>query len=233
MMERESKIARIRALMAKTVAAGCTEAEAQAAAAAVDRLLGQWEIELDELQLKEETPDIRVVTTPRGHAVTRAALGVARFCDCRVWLQGNKDLAYCGLPVDLEIAEYLTMLFMRSMDREAANYTMFNPTYDALSPGGRDDMLFAFRVGMARRLTERLDEMKDARDGVNRSSGRDLVAVKTPMIDAYLASIGLVIGKGSKGRSVRDVAAFEAGRAAGERVAINRAVRVDRRTPIR
>ena len=52
MIEREKIAARIRALLAKTVENGCTEAEALAAAQLAAKLLQQYELTLDEVQLR-------------------------------------------------------------------------------------------------------------------------------------------------------------------------------------
>src|SRR5271163_3993437 len=119
--QRDAMIARIRALMAKTVANGCTEHEAKAAAAAVDRLLEQYELTLDEISIQEQEV-IRLDIAVAKHHVRFAAIEISRFTDCKCWVQ-QANVVYLGLDLDTRIAEYLTLVFKRAIDREIVNYT--------------------------------------------------------------------------------------------------------------
>lgn len=219
---RAAQMARIRALMAKTVANGCTEDEARAAAAAVDRLIEAYEIDLDELTLKEQEI-VRVDIALNHHPVRWSVEKIAAFCDCKPWVSGE-DLIFLGLELDTEVAEYLTLLFMRAIDRESANYVTLNADYALRDRSGQREMLHSFQVGMASRLGERLVELKSKRDFNVKSSGRDLVAVKAPLVDAAFATLGIKLTSGGAGRSVRDAGAYLAGRGAAEKVSINHGV---------
>ncbi len=220
--QREAMIARIRALMNKTVANGCTEEEAKAAAAAVDRLLEVYELTLDEISVEEQEV-IQLDIAVAHHHVRFAAMEIARFTDCRVWLS-KPNIAYLGLDLDTRIAEYLTLVFKRAIDRETTSYTMFNADYAMSDRRGQDEMMHTFAVGMATRLGERLHELKSKRDFAVKSSGRDLVVIKGPMLDEAMQTLGIIIGRGRAGRSIRDGKAFVAGRNAAEAVAISQGV---------
>ena len=115
-------------------------------------------------------------------------------------------------------------MFKRAIDRESTNYTMFNADYALSDRRGQDEMLHSFGVGMATRLGERLRELKSKRDFAVKSSGRDLVVIKGPMLDEALQALGIIIGRGRAGRSIRDGKAFVAGRTAAEGVAISQGV---------
>src|SRR5476649_517114 len=145
---RASKLAQIRALMARTVKNGCTEAEAREAALAVDRLLGKYEIDLDEVTVKEQEIVRIDVRGTRTHPVLYASSAIAGFTDCRTWQSGDA-IVYFGFQVDTEIAEYLTLVFLRAIDRETINYTMFNGELAEAHGRARSDMLSSFRIGMA------------------------------------------------------------------------------------
>ncbi len=220
--QRDAMIARIRALMAKTVANGCTEEEAKAAAAAVDRLLEVYELTLDEISLEEQEV-IQLDIAVARHHVRFAVTEIARFTDCRCWSQQG-NIVYLGLDLDTRIAEYLTLVFKRAIDREGTSYTMFNADYALSDRRGQNEMLHSFSVGMASRVGERLRELKSKRDFAVKSSGRDLMLIKTPMLDEALEALGIVIGRPRAGRSIRDGKAFVAGRNAAELVAINQGV---------
>ena len=129
--KRESILAKIRALMAKTPENGCTEAEAKAAAAMVDTLLEKYEIDLDEVALRKQEFTQAEIMNGWLHPVGQAATGIAKFTDCKCWISEKKKIVYFGFSVDCEIAEYLTLLFKRAIDREAAAFTLFNADYDA------------------------------------------------------------------------------------------------------
>ena len=78
--------ARIRALTAKTIANGCTEAEAMAAAEMVGRLLERYALSMDAIEIR--TARCVQVTVPLGGHRRRPIDGcvpaIARFCDCKV-----------------------------------------------------------------------------------------------------------------------------------------------------
>jgi len=219
--KRDAQLARLRALMAKTVDNGCSEAEAQSAAAAVDRLLGAYEIDMDEV-LAREQEIVTLHVDGAKHHVRYAAQRIAAFTDCKVWVSGANRFAYFGFKVDTEIAEYLTALFRRAIDREASNFTAFNADYAMLNGAGQREMQISFGVGMASRLGDRLTELKSKRDFQQRTSGRDLVAIKFPLVQAAFDKLGISLGSGKgRGRSIRDTSAYNAGRSAADRVSIN------------
>jgi hypothetical protein len=221
---REAQIARIRALMAKTVSNGCTEEEAKGAAAAVDRLLATYELSLDEINVREQPIEERGVPNTRHHLVINVARAISKFTDTRVWYVGS-DLVFFGFKIDTEIAEYLTFVFKRAIDSHSSAYTLFNPEYDRASASGRSEMLRSFGLGMADRLGERLFELKSKRDfHATQTTGRSLVVLKQPIVKAAFDALGLTLGKRSQTRRPQDERAFHAGRADAESVQINHGV---------
>lgn len=225
---REAQLGRIRALLAKTTSNGCTEAEAEAAAALVDKLLAQYGMSLDEAAVAEQEI-VRLDIAAAAHPVRYAARRIAEFADCKPWTDGA-DLVFLGCEIDTDVCEYITMLFMRAIDRESLSYTMFNEDYAMRNAAGQKEMLFSFQVGCASRLGERLTEMKSKRDFTQRGTERDLVAMKQPLVDEAFVTLGIVLGSGRAGRSIRDNAAYNAGRSAADGVAINQGVGSGRTT---
>jgi hypothetical protein len=222
---RESMLARIRALMAKTTDNGCTEAEAAEAARKVDALMALYEIDLDEVSMRQQ--EIIPVTVPKAaqHTVQFAATQIAQFTDCNVWLRARTDIIYLGFQVDTEIAEYLTLMFKRAIDREGATYILFNRAWDEANAAGKTELLRSFGIGMAGRLGDRLSELKSKRDFTQKqSTGRDLVMMKKLAVDAAMAALGIIL----KGRGIsvkpRNLAAYVAGQSAAQHVAINQGV---------
>ena len=84
--------ARIKALTDKTVANGCTEAEAMSAAEMVGRLLERYALSMDEIEVREarcvqaEVP----MGGQRRRPIDACVPAIARFCDCKVWLDPRR-----------------------------------------------------------------------------------------------------------------------------------------------
>lgn len=224
--KRKKVLQRVRAAMARTVANGCTEAEAAAAADLVDRLMAEYEIDLTETTVGEQEI-VRVDIALNHHPVRWSATNLATFCDCKVWtdkVRGEMVVCFLGLEIDTEIAEYLFLMFQRAIDRETANYTMFNPDLAMVDAASVKVKADSFGAGMATRLGERLLHMKSSRDFTQRQGGFDLVLSKKSLIDEAWGTLGITLSQGA-GYSSKDRAAFEQGKAAGDKVAINPGVR--------
>jgi hypothetical protein len=222
--KRKALLQRIRGLMAKTTANGCTEAEARAAASMVDKLVAEYEIDLTETLVGEQEV-VQLDIELNHHPVRFAAPRIAEFTDCRVWYNataGRNDLCFLGFEIDTEIAEYLLLLFQRAMDREASQYSVFNPDFAMADRALRNSMLQSFNVGMATRLGDRLREMKSKRDFAQKERrGFDLVLAKKPIIDLAWASLGINLGNDKRGATYRHEGAYEAGQNAANKVSIN------------
>ncbi len=103
---------RIRALLAKTVDKGCTEAEAMTAATKAKELMDKYQIDLSDTELEEE--GFKCGTTEgaekRKFNVQRwIASAIAEYCEVRCWLK--RDLSrrrmryvFFGLSSDVELA---------------------------------------------------------------------------------------------------------------------------------
>src|SRR5204863_6761344 len=79
--------ARIQGLRAKTIANGCTEGEALAAAAKVAELLDRYDLSLTDVELRDAPCERRAYETHRKKRIPLDdCIGaIADFCDCRVW----------------------------------------------------------------------------------------------------------------------------------------------------
>jgi uncharacterized protein DUF2786 len=222
---REATLGRIRALIAKTVKNGCTEAEAKAAAVAVDRLMALYEIDLDEITVKEQEIVQRVVPDVARHPVRYTFRPVALFTDCKYWLHDDKDVLYFGFQSDAEIAEYLVMLFKRALDRESMNFSMMNRAFAQAGKQERAEQLRSFQIGMAVRLGERLRELKSKRDFTQKTSGKDLMLIKTPLVEQAFEALGIKLGASrSSAGTVRHTASYGAGREAAEKVRLSQGI---------
>ncbi len=216
-------VQRIRALRAKTVAQGCTEQEALAAATKAAELLDRHGLSLGELEFRAQPCDgIGIQTDRRRFApIDTCVPSIAAFFDCRVWVEqaAGRPLRYVffGLRGDVAAAQYLYDMVERAFRTETDNFRA-GALYAGMA-GERRSATNSFQVGLGRGICDKLAHMQSARDASRRSvSGRDLVPVKAAMVEEELAKLGLDLHRRQVGRGRRVLAnAYTAGEAAGQR----------------
>ncbi|MCJ2075977.1 DUF2786 domain-containing protein [Methylobacterium sp. E-016] len=205
---------RIRALMAKTVANGCTESEALAAAKKIGELMDRYGLTYSDLELKQERCR-QHTATERYHDVNLAASAIARFCGCRVWFESG-SVQYFGLPLDVVIASYMTSLCRSAMD---VGFDIYCRSSARPQKFMRRELRKPFMVAMGYRLAERFEGMASAREiKATTANGTSLVLVKNAVVEAQYHALGLTLTPCRASRYRDNSAARAAGRAAGDRV---------------
>ena len=236
---------RIKALTEKTVANGCTEAEAMAAADMVGRLLERYALSMDEIEIR--TARCVQAEVPLGGRRRRPIDGcvptIARFCDCKVWLaraprhdrdaedfdwtQPGSRYVFFGFETDTALATYLFAVIDRAITMEAATFGRDNPQLRAVR---LRRAAASFQHGVAARVSARLKSMHAAREAsvrAQRAAGTALILAKHSVVeDAFRATDVRLVSMTAIGQ--RNVAtAFRDGWMAGERVNLNRPVSGD------
>ena len=79
----------------------------------------------------------------------------------------------------------------------------------------------SFALGMVASISDKLTAMKAGRDKANSGTGRDLVVLKTAIVDAELEKLDLNLRRQRSASRMVSAAAYEAGSTAGASVAIN------------
>jgi len=219
---RAAALNRIRALAAKTVANGCTEEEAFAAAAKMGELMDKYGIESSETELKQEkcTTGVHGAERQKGHESQWVAKDIANYCDCRVWKKtGTGQIVFFGLPADAEVAVYLMRVVEGAMNRGFKEFKK-SPDYPTWDSSRR--VRNTFMVHMASRVNARLREMRLARhtEAQTLTTGQALVVVKQQVVAEQFAAMGITLAKssGSSRAMSGSAAATAAGQAAGNRV---------------
>lgn len=214
-------IARIRALQAKTQAAGCTEAEAMAAAAKAEELLRRYDIQFTPEQIAQTECTSARIATPRKRqdALDQCAHAVARFCGCRHWLQyeASDRLTHVlfGFPADVAAAETLFQVISETFEVETATFKD-GDTYRRTPSGQRASATKSFRLGLAKGIGDKLVELEKQRVSHTRSTnGRDLVPIKAQTMEAALARLGLSFQTTRRRRRAVDPGAYHQGVASG------------------
>lgn len=211
---REAAMKRIRALMVKTVANGCSESETMAAAAKVGELMDRYGLTYSDLEIEKERCQ-QYTASYSYHDVNVIAGAIARFCGCRVWFEGG-GIQYFGLPIDVVIATYMTDLCRSAM---RVGFDMFLASRARpLKQRGRQ-LRKPFMMAMGYRISERLDGMASAREATaTTANGTSLVVVKKAVVEEQYLALGLKLRRGRPSRYRDDNAARAAGRATGDRV---------------
>jgi hypothetical protein len=218
--------ARIQALRAKTIDNGCTEDEALSAASKVAELLDRHDLSLSDIELREERCERAEFATGRRKRIPldQCIGAVAEFCDCRVWREkaasGELRYVFFGLRADVTVAHYLTELIDGAVRSELGRYKT-SREYLRFRHNERHMANSSFAFGMVTSIADKLAAMKAARDGINRSTGRDLVVVKSAIVAEELARLDLKLRTVRATRRLVSATAFEAGSAAGNALAVN------------
>jgi hypothetical protein len=162
--ERDSILTKIRALLAKTLEAGATEAEAMAALEKAQAMRDAYQVTEEELNLtKEEKAVLR--GEPKGtkdpHLIKWQLLsGVTKFCGCEGWRRGGirsggGGIVFCGLPADTQFPSWLLDHLAAWVQGELVKHLM-----DA-QPDKQDrkDVIRAFVYGICERIADALAEI--------------------------------------------------------------------------
>lgn len=217
---RERIAATIRALRAKTVENGCTEAEALAAAEKLAKLLAQHDMTLDEAEMRaspferhQETHDDLV-----GQRLWKIADGIAHLTGVRYWVERPGEpptVNFFGFAHEVDVARYLLEICRGAMLREQRRIIQSDVRL-AHNPGRRRRAVAPFLDGMADRLRQRLRDMKPPEP-----TGTGLVVLRGSLIDAAMpVQTGDRNARPSRDRDPE----YSDGVRAGDRVALNRGV---------
>jgi hypothetical protein len=232
--DRELVARRIRALLQKTTANGCTEEEAMLAAEKARELMDQYRLSQTDVEIGAEPVEQIIVNRHREQrsvAVDNCLNGIQRYCGVKAWFSNRwetgrpvRKLVLFGLRGDCELAQWLYELIGSAIKSSTEGYKQ-STAGTALNNTARRRAVTDFRGGMAIRINQRLHHMAQALEpSAKTASGTALVVVRGALVTEAYAKLGLHLRKGPKGHSVHGGDAFERGVAAGDRVSLNRPV---------
>ena len=231
-MSNSPLLAKIRALLNKTVANGCTEAEAMMATTKAAELMDRYGFDASDLNEKEVITEYSYFAPGRHLGdVSKVVMRIAEFCDVKVWAiraqknsGGQSKIVFFGKESDIEIAYYMTHLLSNAFETEWRTYFDGIKNTDNHTMHGRA-IRASFVCGMAMRINSRLREMKEARnnafDTTSGKTGHDLVLVKNADVEDAFKALSMKLNKSQAAKAnVSNTAAVIAGDAAGSRVNI-------------
>ncbi|WP_165837793.1 DUF7168 domain-containing protein [Zavarzinia aquatilis] len=166
MADQDSIKAKLRALLAKTTAAGCTEPEAASAMAAAARIMAAHGIDPDDI----DTVDGERVSIARSKASWPYSLvhgAIERVSRARSHIRYSHHaggrlkitMHFTGRPSDVALAEYLYILLERAIRRAQADFRATKTWRLKRSRKTRGEEMAAFTEGLCWRLTDRVLEV--------------------------------------------------------------------------
>jgi hypothetical protein len=219
---------KIRALLAKTTAAGCTEEEELSALAKARAMMDAYEVSDEELALtKDEKAILHPSNSERGkHDISGWFNGaIERFTGTRCWVDRNGKWTWCGLRADAEFADWLSDHLTQFVRGELVNYLVANT---AIPPKEKRRHINGFVIGIGERISQRLDELRQSIASPQHTpsatqNALTLANIKKDAIKACMLEHDIRVRLAGGGR-VTNAGARAAGSAAGGRASFGRPV---------
>ncbi len=229
----------------KTVANGCTEAEAMSAAEMVGRLLERYALNMSEIEVRASRCVQREVPLggKRRRPIDGCVPSIARFCDCKVWLAQSSETGqlepdaqprgkcyvFFGFETDVDLATYFSAVIERAVAFETANFKRAHPRLQAVRLRQASS---SFQHGLVARVSDRLDAMHEEREAsvkAQRSTGTALILAKHQVVDEAFRETGVRLASMSAVGARLDGRAYREGLEAGDKVNLSRPVSVEGR----
>ena len=214
---RKKMLEKVRAILAKTMANGCTEGEAMAAMVKARELMAAHDITESELQPETERADILRTGRADSYEIKRfLSVNVAKFTRCKTWLSRVDGITFCGLESDVAFASWLLDTLQAFVLRQLKAHQAARRA-QGLTSSRHVSASFVF--GCTKRINERLAELIPAEP-----IGTGLVVSRNALITEAMAAAGILLRDArSRGRRINS-AAFGAGQAAGNGATFGRPV---------
>jgi Protein of unknown function (DUF2786) len=223
-MQRETILDKIRALLSKTVANGCTEAEMLAALAKARAMRDAHGVTDEELQLAKDDTAI-LYEEPADeldpHKIKwRLGGALSTYCDVKVFRQPYvSGLKFVGARADVEWATWLLEHLADFVFEKLTDYLIVS----LAPPNERRVIIKGFVLGITGRISERMLEL--AKPPVDQTANaRALLVVKGKAIADRLEQLGIKLRRDSSRCPIGDDGAYQAGREAGEGASFGRPV---------
>jgi hypothetical protein len=233
---------KIKALAAKTVANGCSEHEAMSAMLGVGRLLSQYNLTMEECDVRESVCKTIFMDLgrQRRHPIDACITALADLVNAKCWFHRTygKPSAYAffGQENDLELVEYLFKVIRSAIEHESEmfkrtdHYNLWggaerHPNLKHRVAGQRRTATLSFQRGMATRIGQRLRQMKeelDAELAAHKVTGKSLIVLKKQVIEDEWLKEGIKLSTARFSYSIGNQSAFSAGHAAGNNVNLSR-----------
>lgn len=245
---------RIRKLSQMTIERGASETEANQAMERVGALLEQYNLTMDEIDIRGTQCVTVSFNTGKKNRVSweTVFVGLGKFADCRVWKNANNGYDFFGFPEDTEMVLYLCRVIQQAVETETEAYKRSEEYAQLKQYQHGRALVTSFQRGMGRRIYNRLIELKreieeDRRrseeamqeemqgrmveaseeaqvESARATTGTALIAVKWQTVEEQFREQGLRLRKSYGKARVSNSSSFHAGQRAGNKVNLSRPV---------
>jgi len=239
-IQRKTEIAKkIKALLAKTVQAGCTEQEAFTAFELAQRLISEYQIDLTEAELIEEgfsTFALDWTSEKRQFIEDRLVVAIGKFTDCKPLRvvnsscfgkgkktkKGSYKLVFYGFKSDVAFASWLISSLISFAENSAEAHVLYE-LGEEYSLKQQKEAWRAYVEGLCDRIRKRLAELKQA---PKVKTGNAVAIInKVQLIEQYLNEHGVKTKPGNKlSTNLDNEESFYAGYRRGEEAGLNRPI---------
>lgn len=155
---RKKMLERVKAILSKTMANGCTEGEAMAALAKARELMATYEIDEKELEEVAEKAQIHKTATQDPYDIKRnLCVNVGRFTNCKAFRDREDVINFAGKQSDIIFATWLLDTLQRFVMRALRDYQKEKIKKGAYHSNNLTSASFV--VGCAHRINEKLKEL--------------------------------------------------------------------------
>lgn len=215
----EKIIAKIKALLSKTLESGATESEALSALEKAKELMNKYNISERDIRETKEKSGIHKGEFDGGeilYYVSFLLSAIEKVSEAHIMMEGNKIL-YMGLEKDKLMAEYLLNICWRSMKYEVDK---FSKTECALYTKDKKlRKIRSFLNGMATRLYQKIMDMEKIKD--TNSTSKEIIVCKQNIYDEELRNMNIKLKNAKLSYSGNDMESKIKGSLAGDRTQFN------------
>jgi hypothetical protein len=213
---RKKMLERVKAILAKTMENGCSEAEAMTALAKARELMATYEIDEKELDaFDRESVNIHKTKINDPYEI-KSMLGtnVGKFTRCQAW-NGAKSfeygIAFAGLESDVIFATWLLDTLQRFVMRALRDHQKKLIAKGSYHSNNLTSASFV--MGCINRINEKLKELTP----IDYAKNKELIA-------AEMAKNGIALRKSRKDERNVDAGSFKAGQSAGSNARFDKPV---------
>ena len=227
---RKAVLKKLRAFAQRTVENGCTEAEAIAAAEAMQKLQHEYNMTLTDADIldAEYVTEKMQLGNQRMHPVVGAVMGVAIFTSTKMYKAGA-TLYIFGEKHKVDNAIYLISTIQSAMELEFLNYRGTEAYLRETWYHHGQTIRSSFMNGMAHRLYHRLlqmhKELMEQDVTVSPTTGNSLVVLSDKALEEAFRRQNPNLRSGRRQTTSRSANASAAGRSAANRVGLRSGVR--------
>lgn len=217
---RRRMLDRVRAIISKTTANGCTEGEALAALTKARELMAAHDItEADlDVRLTGEKATILNTVPDDPYRIRRSlAWGVSKFTHTTTWCYSSGRVTFCGLASETQFAAWLLDTLQAHILKELKAYQKRRRAAGESCPRL---VSASFVAGATSRISQRLRTLA----AEVTTTGTALTVSRQALIDDAMAAAGIKLRTRRASSKVLDGGGYSAGLAAGDRAQFSRPV---------